>query len=127
MEAATGDATTGQLTDGKSMWLALTKNRQIAPADFITMGIDGKAFFNGRWKLIARNNGELQLYDIVQDETESRNLASQQPNIVEKLQGLLAASPTGPSTSIPLWRVILDPDEFGGAERKAPIADLAVE
>lgn len=127
MDAATGGAETGQLTDGKSMWSALTEDREIAPSDFVTMGMDGKAFFNGRWKLIARNNGELQLYDIVQDETESRNLASQRPDIVEKLQDLLAASPVGASTSIPLWKVILDPDEFGGAERKAPMADLALE
>ena len=127
MDAATGGAKTGQLTDGKSMWSALAEDREIAASDFVTMGLDGKAFFSGRWKLIARNNGELQLYDIVQDETESRNLASQRPDIVEKLQDLLATSPVGESTSVPLWKVILDPDEFGGAERKAPMADLVLE
>ncbi len=59
--------------------------------------------------------------------TESRDLASERPDVVEKLHARLTASPTGPSTSIALWRVILDPDEFGGAERKVPMADLAVE
>ncbi len=127
MEAATGSAKTGQLTDGKSMWSALTEDREIAPADFVTMGMDGKAIFSGRWKLIERNNGALQLYDIKQDETESRDLASERSDVVEKLHALLASSPIGPSTSIALWRVILDPDEFGGAERKVPMADLAVE
>ena len=63
-----------------------------------------------------------------QDETESRDLASERPDVVEKLHARLTASPTGPSTSIAFWRVILDPDEFGGAEeRKVPMADLAVE
>jgi arylsulfatase A-like enzyme len=127
MEAATGSATTGQLTDGKSMWSALAEDREVAPSDFVTMGMDGKAFFSRRWKLIERNNGALQLYDIKQDETESRDLASERPDVVEKLHARLTASPTGPSTSIALWRVILDPDEFGGAERKVPMADLAVE
>jgi len=127
MDAATGDEKTGQLTDGKSMWSALANNREIAPSDFVTMGLDGKAFFNGRWKLIARNDGDLQLYDIAQDETESHDLALERPDIVKKLQNLMAASQVGVSTNIPLWKVILDPDEFGGAERKAPMADLAVE
>ena len=65
MDAATGGANTGQLTDGKSMWSALAEDREIAASDFVTMGLDGKAFFSGRWKLIARNNGALQLYDII--------------------------------------------------------------
>ena len=58
---------------------------------------------------------------------EAKTLDVLTANVVEKLQARLTASPTGPSTSIALWRVILDPDEFGGAERKVPMADLAVE
>ena len=77
MDAATGGAKTGQLTDGKSMWSALAEDREIVPSDFVTMGMDDKAFFNG--EAHRGHNGELQLYDIAHDETESRNLASQRP------------------------------------------------
>ena len=91
--------------------------------------------FSG-WKFNQHRTGEIKLTlqhcrllidSEMADDLGWRDLASQRPDIVEKLQDLLAASPVGASTSIPLWKVILDPDEFGGAERKAPMADLALE
>jgi arylsulfatase len=39
----------------------------------------------GRWKLVAKENGPWELYDLLDDRTEMRNLADQQPRRVEEL------------------------------------------
>lgn len=47
-----------------------------------------------QWKLIyptRKNGGELELYDIAADPTESRNLAAQQPDVVKKLSAKVSA------------------------------------
>lgn len=46
---------------------------------------------DGKWKAYfpSRKRGEIELYDVVSDPGESKNLASQQPAVVEKLQLLV--------------------------------------
>jgi arylsulfatase A-like enzyme len=127
MEAATGTPETGQLSDGKSMWPALTKDAKIAPSDFVTVGLDGSAFISGQWKLIERRNGDLELYDINQDATESHNLAAEKPALAEKLRQQFAASAAGPDTHIPVAKAILNSDGFGGEETQPPLAEMAVQ
>ena len=42
-----------------------------------------------RYKLIAGSDGSLELYDLVDDPLESKNLASEKPDVVAKLKGYL--------------------------------------
>jgi hypothetical protein len=51
-------------------------------------------------------------------------LAAAQPAIVARLEKRLAAMPRGENLAVPLWKVARDPDEFGGVERKPPLAEL---
>ncbi len=43
--------------------------------------------------------------------------------IIDDLASALAASPRGEVVNRPLWRVVWDPDFFGGEEDRAPWAD----
>jgi arylsulfatase A-like enzyme len=127
MQAVTGSADVGQLVDGQSRWPSLALGAPMGPSPFVAVGADGKALFRGRWKLIERASGEVELYDIADDPLEERNLAPAKPEITAQLQTALAAEPVGPDAGIAIWKALLDPDEFGGEERLPPIAELAFE
>jgi arylsulfatase len=45
----------------------------------------GKAVREGRWKLVSRKKGTWELYDMDKDKTETKNLAQQQADIVQRL------------------------------------------
>jgi hypothetical protein len=77
--------------------------------------------------LIERRNGDLELYDINQDATESHNLAAEKPALAEKLRQQFAASAAGPDTHIPVAKAILNSDGFGGEETQPPLAEMATE
>ncbi|MGQ0722030.1 MAG: sulfatase [Candidatus Eiseniibacteriota bacterium] len=54
---------------------------------------DQRALQSGRWKLIEdRMRGETHLYDLESDPGETRNLAAERPDEVERLRGLLAST-----------------------------------
>ncbi len=48
---------------------------------------------DGRWKLVhpSRRRGEVELYDIVVDPAESKNVAAEHPDILKKLSAELTA------------------------------------
>lgn len=45
-----------------------------------------KAVRDGKWKLVSTNDGKFELYDIEKDRAENTDLATQHPDIVQKLQ-----------------------------------------
>jgi arylsulfatase len=49
-----------------------------------------RAVRDGRWKLVAANQGEWELYDLNADRTETQNLAARHPEIVARLEKLYA-------------------------------------
>ena len=44
-----------------------------------------RAVRQGRWKLVARHRGDWELYDLVSDRTEMRNLSAAQPERVARM------------------------------------------
>lgn len=44
-----------------------------------------RAVRTGRWKLVALNHSDWELYDMINDRTEQHNVAEQHPDIVERL------------------------------------------
>ena len=87
------------------------------------MAQDGEAYYRDRWKLIDRSSGEVELYDLEADPTEARDVAAAEPALVAELSAALAAFPRGQNVALPLWRIILDTDEFGGEETGPPMAE----
>ena len=77
--------------DGVSQWPALTgvgpppANRSIYIA-----ANNGQALFHGDWKLIAKNKGEPELFNLAKDPYEKEDLAAKEPERLAELQNLLA-------------------------------------
>jgi arylsulfatase A-like enzyme len=45
-----------------------------------------EAIRHGKWKLVAENRGQWELYDLQRDRSENRNLANKHPQIVQQLK-----------------------------------------
>jgi arylsulfatase A-like enzyme len=125
LDAASGLSLPVEPHDGRSFLPALSGNKTMQPSPFVTEAFNGnQAIFYEHWKLLLRNDGTKSLYDIDADPLETTNLAAAQPALVARLEKRLAAMPKGENLAVPLWKVARDPDEFGGAERKPPLAEL---
>ncbi len=106
--------------DGVNQWPLLEKNQPVSPADYLTHAMDGEAYYQGPWKLIVPKFGDPELYNIDADPVETNDLAAKKPDIMESLMAKVEAFPRGESIHDPLWKVILDPDTFGGKEDRKP-------
>ena len=125
LEAAGGPSLPVEPHDGRSFLAALSGAKTMSPSPFVTEAFNGtQAIFYEQWKLLLRPDGTKFLYNIDADPIEMTNLAAAQPAIVARLEKRLAAMPKGENLAVPLWKVARDPDEFGGVERKPPLAEL---
>ena len=123
LEAAGLPPVDGEIQDGASRWGALNGKPGSPLPDLATAGADGLAYYSGDLKMIRTTDGERLLFDLANDPTEANDLASARPDVVEALDAKLDAFPRGEDVGLPLWRIALDPDEFGGEERGTPMAD----
>jgi len=112
--------------DGASQWAAIEAGATAPTPEYVTDALDGTAFYRFPWKLISLSSGAVELYQIDEDPTEQRELSEQRPDLVGELTRALDEFPRGESIQLPIWRVLWDPDFFGGREDRAPWAD-AVE
>jgi arylsulfatase A-like enzyme len=128
LDLAGAPAVVSQPQDGRSYWPALTGQTALPDAPFMTQAFNGNsAVFHAQYKLLVKGDGSLALYDVIADPSEMRDLAAQHPDIVARLQTRLKAMPKGKNLAMPLWRLAIDPDEFGGVERKPPLAEYYAE
>ncbi|MBW2366576.1 MAG: arylsulfatase [Deltaproteobacteria bacterium] len=111
-----------QVVDGVEVWNLLTKKSTPKAKAFITHCPEAGAYLKGNWKLVISFSGELQLYDIIKDPIENNNVAVSNQGVVNALKAEYDAFPRGEIVNIPVWKVFLDPDFFGGEEDRAPMA-----
>lgn len=123
LEAAALAPVEGQVLDGASRWDVLTGRAETPPPDLATVSVDGHAYYRGDLKLIRRSDGAHELYDLARDPYEANDLAGERPGDVDALAARLDAFPRGEDVGLPLWRILFDPDEFGGEERFEPMAE----
>ena len=75
--------------DTSAAWLGKGSHVRIKPLLWKTSSSGSESFIReGRWKLrhpTRKKDGELELYDIVADPDESKNVAAKHPDIVKKL------------------------------------------
>ena len=84
--------------DGKDLWPAVTAAAP-SPHDDIVLNVDGEqgAIRRGRWKLIvneptrASPQQPIELFDLLDDPNETKNLADAKPDIVKDLRSRLDA------------------------------------
>ncbi|MEM6347047.1 MAG: arylsulfatase [Bacteroidota bacterium] len=110
--------------DGMSQWAYLQKQEDALAKPYVTVAKSQQAYFKGDWKLILNEEGEVQLYQVDTDSTETMDLASQYPDMVKELKAELLAFPRGEPIDDPLWKVFIDPDKFGGEIDREPFAGL---
>jgi arylsulfatase A-like enzyme len=89
--------------EGQNMWPALAEGERIVSQDVVLSNYSGgadvvmNAFFSGEWKLVQALNDdrELQnyLFEIREDPGEQNDLASEHPEVVERLIARLNAIP----------------------------------
>ena len=82
--------------DGRSVWKTWKTGDAVARPPFV-MGIREHACFDPPWKLVqgAGRDGTTELFQIVDDPREARNVADQHPEIVAKLSQAVRAIPMG--------------------------------
>jgi hypothetical protein len=78
------------------------------------------------YKLIS-SNGEYELFNIINDPTETINIAEIYPELVEQYSEELSNLPMGENRSLPLPEILRDPDLFGGKEDRIPWVEKAFE
>jgi len=110
--------------DGDNRLPVLAQRTAPPPSDFVTIGQNGaQAFYRWPWKLIA-DGEEYELYNLETDPYEARDLREAQSDQLATLIQELASTPRAPTVHIPLYRVLWDPDFFGGEEDRPPWADI---
>jgi arylsulfatase A-like enzyme len=112
--------------DGSNRFEALAGREAGSPGDYVTRGqFSDQAYYQWPWKLIS-GDGRAELYHLVDDPAETRDLAAEYPGRVSDMQQLLDDIPRGEDLHIPTYRVFMDPDFFGGEEDREPWGNLTV-
>ena len=110
--------------DGVNQWLSLTLQTDGQSPDYMVNADDGEALYRYPWKLLVLNSGEVELYRLDEDPTESVDLSVQYPDKVAQLQQALEEYPRGESIHVPIYKVIMDIDFFGGEEDRVPWSEI---
>lgn len=75
--------------DGVNLWPAIAANKPVARAPVVVAGRYGEfAVLRGQWKLIV-DRGEVSLFDVQKDPTESNEVSAQHPLIAAELAEVL--------------------------------------
>ena len=103
--AATGiSAESPKSLDGRNVWPALRGEAELSDKPFIQAWRGGPqrdfrfGYLDGEWKLVQMpdpetQKSERQLFNIVEDPTEANDLASERPDVLERLIGAFEALP----------------------------------
>ena len=77
----------GRVYDGKSLMPVLNGRRKGGLHEYLFWDCnEGQwAVRNGKWKLLKKRKGAIELYDLQRDIGESKNLARQRPDVVKRL------------------------------------------
>ena len=76
--------------DGKDIWSLFDKNLpHYEPHPFYWRVNDGSAVREGDWKLIAWESGKKELYNLKEDFRETTDLSEKNPEMVQKLMGMM--------------------------------------
>ena len=114
--------------DGVSRVSSLNDSDNSESSKYVVTNIinDKYAVIEMPYKLITSADGD-QLYNILDDPSESLNIASENQEIVLELKNILSQWQFGENRSLPISAVFKDPDLFGGEEDRIPWIEKAFE
>ena len=112
--------------DGESRVNSLSDVASSESSNYVVTNIinDKYAVIDMPYKLITSGEGD-QLFNILEDESESTNIAEENQTIVFELKNILSQWQFGENRSLPISEVLRDPDLFGGKEDRTPWVDKA--
>lgn len=111
--------------DGTNQWTFLSGQGKYFSTDYVVHGTYGKeAYYQGNWKLVVTENDTLELFNLQNDPLETINVANENKAIVATMLGKLKAFPRGKSVHDPIWKTVLDMDNFGGKENRPSWAEV---
>ena len=126
--ALSGDVP-GDQVDGRSVWPILTGEATLPPNPVVTVsgpGAPSYAVIVYPWKLVQAPDGEVRLYNVEADPTESYEFSLDYPNITRRLTDYLEGFPKGESVHVPYQATASDTDFFGGEEDRVPWAEAVM-
>lgn len=98
LDAVGSDSLRTKTPNGQSMWSAIDRGVKIERVPLVLGSGSGKVVFDWPWKLVREgDDGEHQLYNVLEDPYEQKNLAQVQPEILADLGTVLAAMPDVPT------------------------------
>ena len=114
--------------DGKSRVNSLNNVDNSESSKYVVTNIinDKFAVIDMPFKLITSSDGD-QLYNILEDPSESLNIAPKHQDIVFELKNTLSQWQIGENRSLPILEVLQDPDLFGGEEDRISWIEQAFE
>lgn len=88
--------------DGRNVWPVITGTAAAAATrPFYTKGLPEAALLQGGWKLVQTKQGS-QLYHLAGDQGETRDLAAENPQIVQRLRSVLETESANDNDARPL-------------------------
>lgn len=127
--ALSGDEPGRDQVDGRSVWPILTGQATLPPNPVVTVsgpGAPSYAVIVYPWKLVQAPNGEVSLFNVEADPTESYEFSLDYPNITRQLTEYLEGFPKGTSVHLPYQEIANDTDFFGGEEDREPWAEAVI-
>lgn len=98
LDAVGGESSPLEIKSGQSMWSAISSGIEIERNPLILGSASSKAVYDWPWKLVREgDDGEHQLYNVLEDPYEKENLAQVKPEILTRLETVLAALPNVPT------------------------------
>ncbi len=112
--------------DGESRVNSLSNVTSSESSKYVVTNIinDKYAVIDMPYKLITSKEGD-QLFNILNDQSESTNIAQENLAIVSELKNILSQWQFGDNRSLPISEVLKDPDLFGGEEDRIPWVEKA--
>ena len=112
--------------DGESRVNSLSNVTSSESSKYVVTNIinDKYAVIDMPYKLITSTEGD-QLFNILNDQSESTNIAQENLAIVSELKNILSQWQFGDNRSLPISEVLKDPDLFGGEEDRIPWVEKA--
>ena len=112
--------------DGESRVNSLSDVTSPESSKYVVTNIinDKYAVIDMPYKLITSSDGD-QLFNILNDQSESTNIAEENQAIVSELKNILSQWQFGENRSLPISEVLKDPDLFGGEEDRIPWVEKA--
>lgn len=106
--------------DGFDSWSFIHNSKEHDVKEYMVKSAEGEALYHYPWKLIRLSSGDLELYNVLSDPSETKNMVEKFPDRVNTMLEALNVRPRGERINLPFYKSLLNPSSFGGEELDLP-------